>query len=299
MDICQAQKRIDELTWYHEFDFGNGLRSQVVTPDASFHRELWSFIEHHLDAIDFRNKSVLDIGCWDGYWSFYAERRGARSVLGTDDQTQNWSDGRGLFLAKELLGSQIEINQNLSVYELSSLNRKFDIILFVGVYYHLFDPLFALAQIRHCCHPGTLVVTEGSEAVGVPPQAILFDPSDYGGKFRPASPAFEHMIQSSYLSPTLQASLSGTRPPAPPPLPKGRLGWRWRLGMCMQALAGSRSGVHSHAKQIEPPPNLTPGDDRVFRVCVPFEGVNPIHFYKPPFGLHVYDDRFRQAEAAA
>ena len=45
------------------------------------HRKLWRFIEAQLDLLDFRGKTVLDIGCWDGYWSFYAERRGAREVV--------------------------------------------------------------------------------------------------------------------------------------------------------------------------------------------------------------------------
>ena len=40
-------------------------------------------MEQQLDAVPFHGKSVLDIGCWDGYWSFYAERRGAASVLAT------------------------------------------------------------------------------------------------------------------------------------------------------------------------------------------------------------------------
>ena len=74
--------------------------------------------EAELDKIDFRDKTVLDIGCWDGFWSFYAEQRGAKRVLATDDSAQNWAGEAGFFLAKELLKSTVECNLRLSVYEL-------------------------------------------------------------------------------------------------------------------------------------------------------------------------------------
>jgi tRNA (mo5U34)-methyltransferase len=93
---------------------------------------------------------VLDIGCWDGYWSFHAERQGAASVLAADDVTQNWATGEGLRLAKRLLSSRVEIKQDQSVYELAQLGRTFEVILCLGVYYHLLDPFYALTQIRHC-----------------------------------------------------------------------------------------------------------------------------------------------------
>jgi len=87
------QAEIDSVAWYHEFDFGNGHTARSRTPDVAAHRRLWNFIEEGLSRIDFRGKTVLDIGCWDGYWSFYAERHGAASVLATDDLSQNWSTG--------------------------------------------------------------------------------------------------------------------------------------------------------------------------------------------------------------
>src|SRR5262245_20890100 len=117
MDVAAAQKRIDAITWYHEFDFGSGLKSRPKRP--GLHRGIWNFIEGQLAEVDFRGKTVLDIGCWDGYWSFYAERRGAASVLATDDRTQNWSKNEGIHVAKDLMGSKVEINQDMSVYELS------------------------------------------------------------------------------------------------------------------------------------------------------------------------------------
>src|SRR5262245_60939622 len=105
MDLQDYQQRIDKIKWYHEFDFPNGLVTRATTPDAEVHRRIWKFIAAELDKIDFAGKTVLDLGCWDGYWSFYAERRGASRVLATDDSTQNWTGNDGVLLAKELLGS--------------------------------------------------------------------------------------------------------------------------------------------------------------------------------------------------
>src|ERR1043165_5446482 len=200
MDLAQQQARIDAITWYHEFDFGHGLKARAGTPDVAIHRPIWQFIEEQLDTVDFRGKSVLDIGCWDGYWSFYAERRGARSVLAIDDCTQNWSDGRGLLLARELYGSQVEINQSLSVYALESLQRKFDIILFLGVYYHLVDPYYALAQVRHCCHADSLVLIEGNEGLGLLPLSAVFDPGRATSKFLPTVTVLRALLRAAYFS---------------------------------------------------------------------------------------------------
>jgi tRNA (mo5U34)-methyltransferase len=157
METETFRQRVEAVNWYHEFDFGNGLRTQ---PGDASHCLIWRFIADHLTSIDFTGKTVLDIGCWDGYWSFRAEKQGAAYVLATDDVSQNPSCGEGLQLARQLLHSSIEINQNLSIYNLSSLNRTFDIILCLGVYDHLHTPLYALAQVRHCCHANTLVVRE-------------------------------------------------------------------------------------------------------------------------------------------
>src|SRR5437667_8725440 len=108
MEVFQLQAQIDAIPWYHEFDFGNGLKARSKASDIDWHRQNWRFVEDQLAAFDFHNKTVLDIGCWDGYWSFYAERHGATRVLATDDFSQNWSGEEGLNLARQLLGSAVE-----------------------------------------------------------------------------------------------------------------------------------------------------------------------------------------------
>ncbi len=286
MDVAQAQARIDRLTWYHEFDFGNGLKTRASCRDL--HRPIWQFIERNLEDVDFRGKSVLDIGSWDGYWSFYAERRGAGSVLATDDRTQNWSDGQGILLARELLGSSIAVDQDVSVYDLQALNQKFDIILFLGVYYHLFDPFQAFTQLRHCCHDNTLVLIDGPVGTGLVPGSSLHNYHDHNCEWLPTWEALLQVLQASYFSVTTPEYLEPTHPLGPCERP-GRLGWRWRLRMCAQALRGARRAITALARHTEPGPMA---HRRVFLKCVPFQGANTIHAYRPPFGLHRYDSRF-------
>jgi tRNA (mo5U34)-methyltransferase len=250
------QAEIDRIAWYHEFDFGRGLSARSRIENVAVIRQIWQFIEEQLDRIDFRGKSVLEIGAWDGYWSFYAERRGAASVLATDDATQNWSDGRGLPLARALLDSKVEIRQDVSIYDLAGLNRQFDIILCLGVFYHLRDPFYGFAQIRHCCRPGTCVVLEGEVGwTGMHPNEVRYF---YNGwlEFLPSLSALEGLLKSAYLQ------------------------------------VDSRLWMHPHAAAPDAQGELQ--SDRTLLVCAPFEGANEMHAYKPHFGLHVYDERFRE-----
>ena len=250
------QAEIDRIQWYHEFDFGNGLHARSHIENVEGVRRIWRFIEGQLDRIDLRGKSVLDIGVWDGYWSFYAERRNARSVLATDDVSQNWAAGAGVRLARELLDSQIELRQDVSIYDLAALGRTFDVILCLGVFYHLRDPLYGFTQIRHCCHRDTVVVLEGEVAwTGVAPTEVRYFYNNYL-EFLPSRGALAALVKSAYLQIESEAWLN--------PFP------------------------------AEPSENAAMQSDRALLICRPLEGVNDAYIYKPHFGLHVYDDRFKK-----
>lgn len=254
----ELQRRIDSIQWYHEFDFGDGLRANAKTSDAESHRALWRFIQAKLDEISFTNKTVLDIGCWDGYWSFYAERRGAKRVLATDDASQNWAGEAGFMLAKELLKSGVESDLQLSVYDLDRLDNKYDIILCLGVYYHLFDPFYAFAQIRHRCHDNSIVIFEGDVFFGLnetPVQsAALYgrDPRQ-APRFVPDPKTLRFLLNSAYF----------------------------------EIVAESVFPLSQSEREGMP----TTGVNRMFLVCRAARGMNDCHLYQPPFGLKQYDDR--------
>jgi tRNA (mo5U34)-methyltransferase len=251
----QWQAAIDDVQWYHEFDFGNGLKAIPRIENLDGVRVIWRFIESELARINFSGKSVLDVGAWDGYWSFYAEQRGARSVLATDDSTQNWAGSRGLPVARQLLNSHIEVRQDVSVYDLAQLGRTFDIILFMGVFYHLRDPFYGLAQLRHCCHERTLVVCEGNIAwtgIGTNEMRLLYNP---WVELLPSNSALHTLLRSTYFT--------------------------------------IESQVWLHPFPSEPSETGPIQSDRALLLCRPFSGVNDLYVYRPHFGLHRYDDRFR------
>jgi tRNA (mo5U34)-methyltransferase len=229
------QARIDNVRWYHEFDFGGGLKTRNHDPSIQNSRRLWKFMAQHLDKIDFHGKRVLDIGCWDGYWSFDAERRGAKYVLATDDATQNWGDGSGLLIAKQLLRSSVNVHQEMSVYNLSSLNEKFDVIFCFGVFYHLLDPFRAFAEIRHCCHAKSIVLFEGDMAwSGLKPGDVRYRCSPISDQwpwtFLPSTSAFDALVGAAYLRTESRDFLS--------PNALAKLNWLRRLAACVPPWMG-------------------------------------------------------------
>ncbi len=137
-------ERIKSHQWYHSIEIEPGL----VTPGVHPIEELRQVLEYLKLPASLEGLSVLDIGAWDGFFSFEAERRGAKQVVAYDLTPENYF---GFATAKELLGSKAEYVQG-SVYELKAeLIGTFDVVLFVGVLYHLRYPLLALDRIRDVC----------------------------------------------------------------------------------------------------------------------------------------------------
>lgn len=149
-------EEVRQLSWWHRIDLGNGQ----VTPGRYSPSGL---VLEAFDAVDFAGKRVLDIGCWDGLWSFEAEKRGAAEVYATDDISQRSFHSTQTFnLAKDVLQSKVRYFPETPVEQVASLGVKFDIILFLGVYYHLRDPLRALGLLRGVLNDGGVIVIEGT-----------------------------------------------------------------------------------------------------------------------------------------
>ena len=137
MDTGAPRTEVDSRVWFHTIDLGNGVRTPGRKDTIA---EVDVF-----QLPDVSGRTVLDVGAYDGFYSFEAERRGASQVLATDDWTWNWpgSDARRNFdLAHEVLGSRVE-SQVISVEALSpdAVGGTFDVVLFLGVLYHAPDPL--------------------------------------------------------------------------------------------------------------------------------------------------------------
>ncbi len=135
----QIQRRIQELgPWFHNME----LRGIPTAPEH-FLGDYPAFKFRNFSAslpADLTGKTVLDIGCNGGFYSIEMKRRGAERVLGIDFDEDYLAQAR---FAAEVSGFDIEFRK-LSVYKVAELREKFDVVIFMGVLYHLRHPLLAL-----------------------------------------------------------------------------------------------------------------------------------------------------------
>ena len=124
-------------SWWHSIDLGRGQ----VTPGVHSLAELQGLYDSLKLPEDMTGQSLLDIGCWDGFYTFEAERHCAR-VTSVDCWRPN-----NFFAAGKALQSQAEFHE-LNVYDISKDKiGAFDIVLFMGVLHHLRHPLLALERV--------------------------------------------------------------------------------------------------------------------------------------------------------
>ena len=136
-DAAQSNIEMAAGSWWHSIDLGNG----AVTPGVHPIEELRDNYARFKLPEDLSGKSLLDIGCWDGFYSFESERRGARVASVDCWRPENF------FKACAALNSRTEFHE-LSVYDVTKERLgSFDIVLFLGVLYHLRHPLLALEQV--------------------------------------------------------------------------------------------------------------------------------------------------------
>jgi tRNA (mo5U34)-methyltransferase len=138
-DPADIARRIRELgPWFHNMR----LAGVETAPDhflGDYPALKW---ERFADALpgDLSGRTVLDIGCNAGFYSIEMKRRGAARVVGIDWDPRYLAQAR---LAAELSDVEIELKR-MSVYDVGALGERFDVVLFMGVLYHLRHPLLAL-----------------------------------------------------------------------------------------------------------------------------------------------------------
>ena len=139
----ELQRRIKELgPWFHNMR----LRGIQTAPEhflGNYPEVKFERFRNELPA-DLTGKSVLDIGCNGGFYSLEMKRRGASRVLGIDTDEGYLRQAR---FAAEVTGLEVEFRQ-LPVWEIARLGEKFDLVIFMGVLYHLRHPLLALDLIH-------------------------------------------------------------------------------------------------------------------------------------------------------
>jgi tRNA (mo5U34)-methyltransferase len=143
MSPDELRQAVAGIKWYHQIDLGDGI---VTSGESDTFRAL-----PRLRFPDsFRGMTVLDIGAWDGFYSFEAERRGADRVLATDHfcwSGEGWGTKAGFDLAHRVFNSRVEA-MDIDVLDLSPQTvGAFFVVLFTGVLYHMRHPLLALERV--------------------------------------------------------------------------------------------------------------------------------------------------------
>jgi len=152
----EIEAKISGRIWYHKIELPHGIITPGKRPMGAWQRDLYR-IPERLDGL-----RVLDVGAWDGYWSFEALRRGAKQVVAIDDfsdllgvMTEGDRNGWENFdTVKEILGYTDDQCQrhDLCLYDLTEDNfGRFDVIFCFGVLYHLRHPLLGIDLLSAIC----------------------------------------------------------------------------------------------------------------------------------------------------
>jgi tRNA (mo5U34)-methyltransferase len=139
--------RIAELgPWFHNFELAPGVwtNPSARSPGPDYPLSRWRVIKPLLPEIS--GKACLDVGCSSGFFALKLKELGASHVLGVDAGEQPQAINQARFAASTL-GLDVEFASS-SVYALQDLGRRFDVVLFMGVFYHLRHPLLALETVR-------------------------------------------------------------------------------------------------------------------------------------------------------
>jgi tRNA (mo5U34)-methyltransferase len=160
------------VNWFHSIELEPGF----VTPGRADTRAQVA----RLHLPDLRGKTVLDVGAWDGFFSFEAERRGAVRVVALDtfswQQRGSGTGKAGFELARRALGSAVE-DVEVEVLDIApeTVGGTFDVVLFLGVLYHLRHPFLALERLRSVCDE-LLVLETHVDLLGTRRPAAAFYP---------------------------------------------------------------------------------------------------------------------------
>jgi tRNA (mo5U34)-methyltransferase len=197
------------ITWFHSFALPDGEKIAGIKSIECLNAEADVIFPADLPGL-----SVLDIGSWDGFFSFEAERRGARDVLATDHfcwSGEGWGTREGFDYIHARLNSSVRA-QDVDVPNLDpAVLGRFDLVLLLGVLYHVKDPYRCLEAAATMCSDHLVVETVTAMAHEPMPVMRLFRPMELADDptnfWAPNVPAMEVMLTNMGFS-RIEAVLS-------------------------------------------------------------------------------------------
>jgi tRNA (mo5U34)-methyltransferase len=179
MSPQELRAEVARIPWWHHINLGNG----IVTPGRDHEKSVPKL--DRLALPDLTGKTVLDVGAWDGFFSFEAERRGASRVLATDYfcwDHGGWGTKAGFELARRALDSKVE-DMDIDVMDISkeALGGSFDVVFFLGVLYHLRHPLLALERMAEVTDELLIVETHADMLFTKRPAIAFYETTELNG----------------------------------------------------------------------------------------------------------------------
>ena len=193
--LDDLQTEADKIAWFHSIDLGGGVTTRGIAQAITAE-----------ELPDFAGRTTLDIGAWDGKYSFLAERMGASRVVALDhyawgvdmaargqywdecraagvlpdhskDLTEFWRENlpgqAGFKFAKQALRSSVEpLVGDFMTMDLASVG-SFDVVLYLGVLYHMKEPLTALERVRQVTNEIAVIETQALWLEGLEPRPLL------------------------------------------------------------------------------------------------------------------------------
>jgi tRNA (mo5U34)-methyltransferase len=273
------QAQTDALMWFHSIDLGHGVvtKGLAVQPPGS---EILP---------DVTGRSVIDIGAWDGKYSFLAEQAGASRVVALDhyvwgvdfvargaywnecfaqgtlpdhsrDLTDFWQPDlpgrRGFEYAKSVLGSKVEpVVADFATTDLEPLG-VFDVVLYLGVLYHMKDPLGCLERVRSITREVAVIETEAVHVANLDHERFLqFHAgsevqADFGNWFVPTNECLHALCRAAGFS-SVRTVVGPPSTPTPRPEPfrtrvARRIGHIPRTDLTSAPSTNYRAVVHAY-----------------------------------------------------
>jgi ubiquinone/menaquinone biosynthesis C-methylase UbiE len=164
----QIQQGITDLgPWFYRFEFGGGLQTTPAIPESvvdifeTRRRMVAGAVDAHFGS-RISEIDCVDIGCHEGFYSLAMANQGVKHVTAVDARPENLKRAR--FVADAMGVSNISYSNGRVETLAADQGRTFDLTLFLGVLYHVEDPMRCLRQVaavtRELCVIETQVVDE-------------------------------------------------------------------------------------------------------------------------------------------
>jgi tRNA (mo5U34)-methyltransferase len=171
-----SQEDVDRLHWWHSIEFPNGVISRGGKCVEMLESEAEFVFKYPVDG-----NSVLDLGAWNGYFTAKACRLGATDILAVDQPTWNHPGPANGFAGFQLVQKYLAPTARALNCDVNDLRveviGQFDVVLFLGVLYHLKNPLFVLENLGQIARKRIVIETH-LDALNEERPAAIFYPGD-------------------------------------------------------------------------------------------------------------------------